>query len=742
MRTVPKKNVNRNLWDVKPPEDFTIRRFKPKAKELNISKVTSLRHEKVVADFAKPKDEKIKFSRPMKDVSGLRGFGRAAPPKVVFAGALTGSSKRKSLAEDMPVRVRPSWMRWTLFAASGGVVAALIFYGVGVVAVTHEAKQSGKDIYADIEDSIESLKALKPGEASASLKSASEKYASLESTIRGYGLFNLSAVAGTFIPILSDAGGAFQNLESFFTSAVELSNILEDAKQSGFSYFMSGDGDKVISILKGLQASGKDITESASNLLATFDRLKASPFGNSFDSASLEEHLGLINELYGADDIFGKVIPLLEQPTGFHLAIFFQNPSEMRASGGFIGSYADLFIKNGALDSIDVRDIYDPDGQLDVKVVPPKPLQAITTSWGARDANWFMDFPTSASKVLTFLELSKMYSEKGVTFEGALAINTNVIEDVLELTGPIPLPDYKLTLSRENFLEEVQKEVEAGQNKILGKPKQILKDFAPLLIERIKNLDADGKSRLIGIFENRAQSKDIQVYFKDKTLESFAAKYELGGALFPLTAESKEDYLAVAATNVAGGKTDILIKQALTLKSVLSSDGGIENTLTIARTHVGQNEKYSWYRADNQSYLKLYVPLGSVLETMDGTTSKQVYPKVNYAAKGYATDTDVVLLEASSTETGRTVFGAWLTTPAGETRTATFRYTEPKRVELKAGVSYTFVFDKQSAVNDSVDFEFEAPAGYKWQESDKPVYILKSKTPEKRIMITLTLQDI
>jgi hypothetical protein len=291
-------------------------------------------------------------------------------------------------------------------------------------------------------------------------------------------------------------------------------------------------------------------------------------------------------------------------------------------------------------------------------------------------------------------------------------------------------------------LAEVQKEVETGDNKTLGKPKQILKDFAPLLIERIKNLDDVGKGKLITIFENRASSKEIQLYFRDKALQNFATQYEVSGALYPLSRESKEDYLALATTNIAGGKTDIFMKQSLTFQSVLGSDGTIENTLTVSRTHTGGGSAYSWYRADNQSYLKLYVPTGSVLASSEGTTSKTVYPKVNYVAKGYATDTDVVALEASSTESGRTVFGAWLTTPAGVTKTATFRYTEAKRVEPKAGASYTFVFDKQSGVDDTIDFEFEAPGGYKWQESDKPLFIVKTKTPEKRIKITLTLAEI
>ncbi len=80
----------------------------------------------------------------------------------------------------------------------------------------------------------------------------------------------------------------------------------------------------------------------------------------------------------------------------------------MRPAGGFWGSYANVILEGGSVKTIDVDDIYRPDRFLDLKVVPPKQLQGTTPNWGARDANWFFNFPDSAEKLMEFLQASSV----------------------------------------------------------------------------------------------------------------------------------------------------------------------------------------------------------------------------------------------------------------------------------------------------------------------------------------------
>jgi len=84
--------------------------------------------------------------------------------------------------------------------------------------------------------------------------------------------------------------------------------------------------------------------------------------------------------------------------------LLFQNNNEMRATGGFIGSYGILDLDEGRIKNLTIDGIYNADGQLLSKITPPEPLRFTNDRWHARDANWFPDFPASAQKVAWLLE--------------------------------------------------------------------------------------------------------------------------------------------------------------------------------------------------------------------------------------------------------------------------------------------------------------------------------------------------
>ena len=48
------------------------------------------------------------------------------------------------------------------------------------------------------------------------------------------------------------------------------------------------------------------------------------------------------------------------------------------------------------------------------KIVPPVPLQLEETAFRPADANWFFDFPTSASETISMFEQSGLYAKHDV----------------------------------------------------------------------------------------------------------------------------------------------------------------------------------------------------------------------------------------------------------------------------------------------------------------------------------------
>lgn len=744
MKRVPKKNISLFVRDVRAPVGKALRPAPPAPSEILFSRAAYRPHTKKF--LTRGREEKtarfslnseVNFGTSYVALTDVMPF---APPKVKTREFLR-YKKNKTGFGPLSFKTGTGLGKKAVLAVSLAVIVFGIIYGAGILNFKREGGAALRSIYLDLQNSIQSFKSLRPDTAKTHLLDANATLRNVTDSADRYGLFRLSSILDSILPAFGAMPKIFQNLSGFMNSSLEAANALQELKTSGLNYFVSGDGDKFLALLETLEKNSNQIAADSADLMNEIKIIKSLPLGQDIQEIDSEENLTLFSELYATKDFLRNIILMLKKPAGFHFALLFQNPSEMRPSGGFVGSYADLFIQNGAIKNIDVRDIYDPDGQLDLKIVPPKPLQGTTIKWGARDANWFFDFPTSAEKVLGFLQVSKMYSEKNQIFDGALALNTDVIVDILGITGPIALPAYDLELSKDNFLAEVQKEVETGTNKILKQPKKILQDFTPLLLGRLKNISEDENEKLMELVARHLDKKSVQIYFRDKTLEALVKKYGVAGEIFNAPDYFAGDYLAVVNANVAGGKSDVFVRQTISLKSQIDTDGLVHNELAVKRKHTGEGSKYSWYKAPNQDYMKVYVPKGAKLVSLTGNTSKTVYPRINYSHAGYATDTDVSA-GANGEEFGRTFFDGWLTTKAGEEKQIVFSYDNPEKVPLKNGSVYNFIFDRQSGVRGGVNFIFEAPAGFKWQESDKPTYEYNNDDPGKRIIIALTLQDI
>jgi hypothetical protein len=139
----------------------------------------------------------------------------------------------------------------------------------------------------------------------------------------------------------------------------------------------------------------------------------------------------------------------LNQP-GEYLLLF-QNADEIRATGGFLGSYARFSFYNGVVSAPIIRDIYEPAGQFTGYIPAPPGVQEYLSGGEGlqlQDANWSADFPTAAKTILSFFSLGNEQNINGV-----VAIHSGLITDILAILGPIYLPDYDASATAENFTE-------------------------------------------------------------------------------------------------------------------------------------------------------------------------------------------------------------------------------------------------------------------------------------------------
>ncbi|MEK7160849.1 MAG: DUF4012 domain-containing protein, partial [Patescibacteria group bacterium] len=258
--------------------------------------------------------------------------------------------------------------------------------------------------------------------------------------------------------------------------------------------------------------------------------------------------------------------------------LIFQNNAEARATGGFIGTYGWLDLDAGQIKNLTVNNVFDLDGQLYEKVVPPRPIQKISTAWSTHDANWFADWPSSAKKIMWFFEKAG-----GATPDGVISFTPTLLERLLALTGPIELPQYQVTLDQYNFLELVQYKVEVDYDKELNQPKRILADFMPLFLERLGQVWLEQSQEVFSILVNALAEKHVLFYLVDQKLQTIFSQQGWTGEV--LTTE--KDYLSVINTNINGFKTDKVIEQKIYHTASVQADGSVIDTVRVVRAHQG-----------------------------------------------------------------------------------------------------------------------------------------------------------
>jgi hypothetical protein len=423
----------------------------------------------------------------------------------------------------------------------------------------------------------------------------------------------------------------------------------------------------------------------------------------------------LIEHGHQAVAFLGRLVGT-DQPRRYLL--LFQNSSELRPTGGFPGSYGLITFEGGRIKSLAADDIYNPDGQIKQLVVPPLQLQHITPSWGMRDANWFIDFPTSARKVAEYYRKGG-----GTAVDGVIAIRPEILQQILRVTGPVSLPQYDLMLTADNFLESVQLQVES--QKSAAEPKQIIMDLAPIILGRLSSLPTDQWMQILDVFQKGLARRDMLMYLDDAQMQAYAAAQNWDGRV----EDASGDYLTVNVANVKGAKADAVTDTSLKLET-WSESGSLVHRLTVTRAHNGGQSAYGFYNKTNYSYVRVLVPKGSTLRGVAGNDHPFNRPMVDYNKVPAIRDPDLAALEqtyqydpvqgeTTFEESGKTGFGFWMRIEPGQAQTVQLEYAIPARA---AASDYHLYIQRQPGLDIS-DFEFTLQKGgsVRSVDSDHPL---------------------
>lgn len=655
----------------------------------------------------------------------------------------------------VPLRAGRSRRASKFFAAFAAISAVLTLgLGAALVAGSRSMRETiaerGESVAGNFSKSIEALRALDPGTAARYLEENQRELSALERWLGGNGRATLAGALGEAVPTVGNAAKLLKEVVAANGDLLALAATLNRLRAEGVKSFM-GDGTVLLNALEEVQAKLRALVTRAQAIKNATSELKSlAGYFETLDAFVGERYLTWSADLYALDEFLTELRALLGSETDRHLLVMFQNPSEIRPGGGFLGSYADLVVRKGAMQKLDVRDIYDPDGQLVRGYRAPEAF-GDWTDWKARDANWFFDFPTSAEAVMTLLEASKMYEDYGVQFEAAIAVNIKVIETLLARTGPVTLADYGLTLTEENFLREVQREVEQGEDKAMGAPKRILQTVAPILLSRMGELGSEDVAELLGALGDHVARRDLMFYAREPKLAHFFQESGSDGAVSALPSDFWGNYAAVVNANIDGKKSDAVITQEVTIYTDVATDGSSLTDLAVTRIHRGDREKELFWRATNRNYLQIYAPPSAELILMKGNdpaprgTALTDREKENlYPAEKIIEGTKKFLsgFQAWSAEAfGKRVFATWFNLPAGKSRTLEVRYQVPGKpgVAPKVGDRYTFIYERQSGVPTALSLTVTAPVGFTWKETETPRFTYEASDIPGRLVLPLTL---
>jgi len=457
-------------------------------------------------------------------------------------------------------------------------------------------------------------------------------------------------------------------------------------------------------ILKLIYESGPELAGLKANLDLAYFSLDQVRFKGIF--RFLENKINKIKvELKEGRVLLERVVAMTEilpfwagYPGKTSFLVLLQNNDELRPTGGFLGTYGILEIKDGDISRFDTHDIYHMDMPVKDKmnITPPEPLKKYleVDKWFMRDANWSPDWPTAASQIEWFykkedsiLPPANQINNFSGEFSGIVAITPKFVTDLLAIAGPVFVSGEEY--NKDNFQRLLQYKVEADYVQ-LGIPSWQRKEVIGELVKELKiklfDLPFSSWRQILARFEENILEKDILIYLKDELAQKLVK--DLGGA-----GEVKEidgDYLMAVDANLAALKTDAVINRNISYE-LEQRAGGLLAKLKISYAH---NGGFDWRTTRYRTYTRVYIPAGAKLTRVKINNEDKNVDEVDIASKF-----------------NKTVFGAFVSIEPGKIGSLYFEYKLPVNLEkLVENGNYSLYVQKQpgnNVENLAVDLKFK-----------------------------------
>lgn len=469
----------------------------------------------------------------------------------------------------------------------------------------------------------------------------------VRSTRNGLQKVNLSLGALFWLRAIPMLGGYFADAKGFAGASVEgltavdklLTNLEPVKGELGFDNHPKSGPDRITQAIKILDSSIPHLDKIESNLKKGADaveNISTDKYPDKFKNIEVKKNLEVLKSfIIGASVAVSegkealKIAPqALGIPNQQNYLLLFQNDKEIRPTGGFITAYATLTINNGQVNATTSDDIYRLDEKLlDVcltKICPLSPPPPIVKylpevtgkerqAWSMRDSNISPDVPTAAGE---FERMYQMLGE-GLPFDGIIFIDTQVVEELIEVTGPIDVYDTVYSSETDprcncpNVIYELESYAEIAAKGEKDR-KAVLGVLMQQILARSVGADVEKLPQLVSTVARLANHKHVMFFMHDANSQQALSKLNWTGEIRGIDG----DYLHINDSNFAGGKSNLYVEQTVTQEISVKGEG-VRKKITIEYKNP---EPFGiWLNGINRDYVRFYVPKGSKLLSSSGS---------------------------------------------------------------------------------------------------------------------------
>jgi hypothetical protein len=404
------------------------------------------------------------------------------------------------------------------------------------------------------------------------------------------------------------------------------------------------------------------------------------------------EAVTVLPALFGADG-----------PRNYFVAL--QNLAEQRGSGGLVGNFAQLSVTDGQMDLVRTGRA----AELNAGVEPAAMVQADLPAYLDRlsgterpflwqDITLSPDFPSVASAI------EALYPRHGgVPVDGVLSLDTLALAALLELTGPVSVPEWPVPIGVDNAADILlrQQYLTLGVDAPQLERVEFLDSLVAATFDRIEAGALPPLARIAEVLGPMVAQGRIQLHSTVAEEQAFFERLGADGALPSLG----HDSLLVVTNNSGGNKIDIFLDRSLSYRARFDPETGQMTASAEITLHnrapdqglpdyvIGSGALVESPLGTNRLFLSLYTPLGFEGATLDGT----------------------LLPMGTLTEQGRNVHSAFVSIPPGGTSVVV--------VELSGrpgeGPDYRLDLGHQpTIVADRVDVAVEPAEGWRATQTD------------------------